>query len=188
MRDGDAYSKKFGGDSGDDPDYFLLSAKGYNTGVYTDSVGFYLADFQDVNNTNDYIIDSWASMSLTALGTVDSLVFELTSTDNGTYGMNTPAYFCMDNFSTRDGLGFTENKTENIVRLYPNPVHNRINLDLGAITANQLMIYDANGRLVYENSNITSQLQIEVSHLNKGLYYFQIITDNGVISKKFIKN
>lgn len=109
MRDGDFISKQFGGVSGDDPDYFLLSIKGYNSGFYTDSVGFYLADFQDANNVNDYILDVWQTVSLSSLGLVDSLVFNLTSTDNGTWGMNTPAYFCMDNLVTaNETLDFEE--------------------------------------------------------------------------------
>ena len=29
---------------------------------------------------------------------MSKLGFELSSTDNGDYGMNTPAYFCFDNF------------------------------------------------------------------------------------------
>ncbi len=109
MRDGDAYAKQFGGATGDDPDYYLLSVKGYNSDVYTDSVGFYLADFTDVNNANDYIVNTWETMVLSALGVVDSLVFELTSTDNGTYGMNTPAYFCLDDLILASGSqNFTE--------------------------------------------------------------------------------
>ena len=104
MRDGDAYAKQFGGATGDDPDYFLLSVKGYNNDVYTDSTGFYLADFTNADNSQDYILDTWQTMVLSALGTVDSLVFELTSTDNGTWGMNTPAYFCMDNLTLASGI------------------------------------------------------------------------------------
>jgi hypothetical protein len=184
MLNGDTYAKKF---TSHDTDWFMLRTYGYMNGVMTDSVDFYLADFRFADSSKAYIVKSWTWIDLSTMGNVDSLSFAMSSSDNGAYGMNTPAYFCMDNFSTRDGVGFAENKLENNVRLYPNPVHSSINLDLGTITANQLLIYDANGRLVYENAHISSQLQIEVSHLNKGLYYFQIITDNGVISKKFIK-
>ncbi|MBN2668070.1 MAG: DUF4465 domain-containing protein [Bacteroidales bacterium] len=109
MRDGDAYSKKFGGSTGNDPDYFLLSVKGYLSGTYTDSTGFFLADFTNANNANDYIVDTWQNMNLSVLGTIDSLVFELSSSDNGTYGMNTPAYFCLDNLVLNTGtVNFSE--------------------------------------------------------------------------------
>ena len=46
MRDGDQFAKKFGGESGDDPDFFRLVAHGYKDGSLTDSVEFFLADYQ----------------------------------------------------------------------------------------------------------------------------------------------
>ena len=65
----------------------------------TDSVDFYLADYRFADNSEDYIVKDWTFVSLEALGDVDSLLFSLTSTDNDSmFGMNTPAYFCMDNF------------------------------------------------------------------------------------------
>ena len=36
-------------------------------------------------------------MDLGSLGRVDSLMFALESTDVGEWGMNTPAFFCIDN-------------------------------------------------------------------------------------------
>jgi hypothetical protein len=98
MKYSDAYSKKFGGTSGNDPDWFKLSIWGYQYGQHTDTVDFYLADFRFANNDSDYIVKDWVWIDLTSLGNADSLEFILTSSDNGTYGMNTPAYFCIDNF------------------------------------------------------------------------------------------
>jgi hypothetical protein len=42
------------------------------------------------------IINRWQRVDLSPLGNVNKIVFELTSTDNGEYGMNTPSYFCLD--------------------------------------------------------------------------------------------
>ncbi|MEZ4565949.1 MAG: DUF4465 domain-containing protein [Desulfobacterales bacterium] len=39
---------------------------------------------------------------MSALGMVKELTFSLSSTDTGDYGMNTPAYFAMDNFDESD--------------------------------------------------------------------------------------
>ena len=100
MLTGDPYAKKFGGVSQNDPDFFLLNIKGYAGGLPTaGSVNFYLADFRFANNTNDYIVNQWTAVDFSALGTVDEIRFSLTSSDNGTYGMNTPAYFALDNLS-----------------------------------------------------------------------------------------
>jgi MYXO-CTERM domain-containing protein len=38
-------------------------------------------------------------VSLASLGAVQSLRFSLASSDTGEYGINTPAYFAMDNLS-----------------------------------------------------------------------------------------
>jgi hypothetical protein len=97
MRDGDDYAKKFGGESGDDPDWFLLKIAGMKDGAETGTVDFYLADYRFADNADDYIVTDWAWVALSSLGRVDSLVFTLSSSDMGTWGMNTPAYFCIDN-------------------------------------------------------------------------------------------
>lgn len=103
MEQGDAFAKKFGGSSGDDPDWFKLVARGYLNGVLLeDSVEFYLADYRFADNNLDYIIKSWEWMDLTSLGNVDSLILALSSSDTGDFGMNTPYYFCMDHFTTAD--------------------------------------------------------------------------------------
>ena len=97
MRDGDSYAKKF---TVEDNDWFLLTIEGFDGGG--DSTGtfdFYLADFRNYGNGQsfDYIVDQWTWVDLTDLGdNVESLQFTLTSSDVGTYGMNTPAYFAMD--------------------------------------------------------------------------------------------
>ena len=97
MMDGDQFSKKFGGADGNAPDWFLLTITGYDTnGDPTGTVDFYLADYRDANNANDYLVTDWAWVDLTSLGRVGSLSFSLSSSDVGEYGMNTPAYFAMD--------------------------------------------------------------------------------------------
>ena len=49
MLNGDAYAKKFGGVSGNDPDWFKLTIrKWYNGILANDSVTFYLADYIDL--------------------------------------------------------------------------------------------------------------------------------------------
>ena len=100
MLEGDSFAKKFGGTSGDDPDYFKLIISGIDEfGSYTGSVDFYLADFRFEDNSLDYIVDEWTWVDLSVLGNVIGLEFTLESSDAGAYGMNTPAYFAMDNLN-----------------------------------------------------------------------------------------
>lgn len=96
MRQGDWAAKKFGGIDGADPDYFKLLIWGLKAGASTDTLDFYLADFRDDDPEKDYIIETWQWVDLSSLGKVDSLMFGLESSDVGDWGMNTPAYFCLD--------------------------------------------------------------------------------------------
>jgi hypothetical protein len=90
MLNGDANSKKF-----ENGDWFKLTIVGYdNSENIVNSVEFYLADFQ---STSNYIIKDWTSINLTPLKNVSKVVFNLSSSDNGEWGMNTPAYVCFDN-------------------------------------------------------------------------------------------
>jgi len=98
MRDGDGSAKQFGGASGDDPDWFLLTIVGVDsTDATTGPVEFYLADYTSANASEDYLVDDWTWVDLSSLGDIVGLRFYLSSTDNGAWGMNTPAYFAIDN-------------------------------------------------------------------------------------------
>lgn len=99
MLNGSSVGKKFGGVSGDDADWFKLTITGYVGGVSTGSfIDFYLADFRFADNASDYILDEWAYVDFSSLGSADELRFSMSSSDNGAFGMNTPSYFAMDNF------------------------------------------------------------------------------------------
>jgi hypothetical protein len=100
MLEGDSFAKQFGGVTGDDEDYFKLIIKGIDEmGEYTGTVDFYLADFRFEDNSLDYIVDEWTWVDLTSLGDVIGLEFSLESSDAGDWGMNTPAYFAMDDLN-----------------------------------------------------------------------------------------
>ena len=97
MLNGDMIAKKFGGASGNDEDWFLLTITGRDTGgAATEPIGFYLADYRFADNSRDYIVDTWEYVDLSLLGAVKSLEFTLNSSDVGDWGMNTPASFVID--------------------------------------------------------------------------------------------
>lgn len=112
MKKGDAFAKKFGGNSGNDSDWFKVTINAYQNGnMKTEKVDFYLADFRFSNNAQDYIIKDWTYINLQSLGSLDSLKFTLSSTDTGQFGMNTPAFFCIDNVITNVDTTTFENLT-----------------------------------------------------------------------------
>ena len=97
MRDGDDFSKKFGGEDGSDPDWFKIKITGFKDGSEIEGMEteFYLADYRFDENSQDYIIDTWEWIDLSGFATADELRFILHSSDVGEWGMNTPAYFCI---------------------------------------------------------------------------------------------
>lgn len=99
MLNGDDFSKKFGGTTGNDPDFLRLLIQGRDvTNSVTGSVEFYLADYRFTENSLDYVLSQWTTVDLSTLPmTTRSLTFQLTSSDVGELGINTPAYFAMDN-------------------------------------------------------------------------------------------
>jgi hypothetical protein len=103
VRDGSPFTKKFGGVSGNDPDVFVLKVTGYGgldkAGPVTGTFDFYLADFRSADNAQDFIIGDWTLVDFSSLiGAMGprSIGFEVTSSDIGEFGLNTPAFFALD--------------------------------------------------------------------------------------------
>ncbi len=103
MLNGSPFSKKFGGETGDDEDFFDVIITGYTglggTGAVTGFVTFRLADYTFADNSQDYIVNTWSYVDLTPLGAAASLIFTWNSSDVGEYGINTPTYVALDNLT-----------------------------------------------------------------------------------------
>jgi putative lipoic acid-binding regulatory protein len=90
----------YGGSTGNDPDWFKVTATGKNaSGQTVGTLDFYLADFRFANNEEDYVLNTWEWFDLSPLGDVATISFSLSSSRGSGYNMITPAYFCMDNFN-----------------------------------------------------------------------------------------
>ncbi len=180
MRDGDDFAKKFGGDTGNDPDYFRLTIKAYGQGqLSTDSIDFYLADFRFEDNQMDYIVRDWTWVDLSSLsenvplGTVDSLIFSLSSTDFNDWGYNTPLFYCIDNFN---GDFLTANESpelaEQPLELFPNPVVDEVFVKLPGYLSESgvVSVSDASGRVVLQKVTGGEQVRLDLSGLVPGVY------------------
>jgi hypothetical protein len=82
-------------------DYFTLTISGYDAlGALLGTVPFTLADYRVPSSVSQpYIVSQWTTVDLTSLGNATSLQFTLASSDSGSFGINTPAYFAMDNLT-----------------------------------------------------------------------------------------
>jgi len=190
MRDGDAFAKKFGGETGDEPDFFLLSIVGYQNGEQnTDTIDFYLADYRFEDNSQDYLIADWSYIDLSSFGNIDSLGFNLSSSDNGQFGMNTPAYFCVDQIIFNDNMTTSTDNVfvSEIVETYPNPVIERLFISVDNMEDITVNIYNMLGKRIIEKQN-NIEKGINVSSLTSGTYVIHLL-GKGIRSRGlFIKN
>lgn len=185
MQNGDGFAKKFGGLTGNDPDFLRLDITGWHGGMpVPDTVHFYLADFRDSNNANDYIIHKWTEVNLEAIGPVDSLTYNMVSSDTGAAGMNTPAYFCMDEL-TFFFLGVNDNLSSNSILAYPNPASDFLMIENKATKPLQISCIGINGQTLFNidlNSHETKK--IDMQYLPKGTYILRINEGEHISYKK----
>ena len=90
----------------DTGDYFLLTITGLDGSgqpIAAPPVELYLADYRSQNPAEHYILETWQYLDLSSLVGAEKLLFRLSSTDVGDYGMNTPGYFVVDNIVFADG-------------------------------------------------------------------------------------
>ena len=92
MKNGDDFAKKFV-----EGDWFKLKVSGKDaSNNVTQVIEIYLADFR---NGKSEMLNTWKWIDLSQLGAISCLDFELSSSDIGDWGMNTPSYFCMDDIT-----------------------------------------------------------------------------------------
>lgn len=190
MRDGDMFSKKFGGVSGDDPDWFKLSITGYDGCCpIADTVHFFLADYRFSTNNLDYIVNDWQWVDLTSLGNLDSLMFFLSSSDTGMFGMNTPPFFCIDDFTTADSPAGIAEEQEVTLNVFPNPASDRLNISLPqAGTPAEIMLFNSRGQCVFTDLCYGKvQYLMNTASLPGGIYFIRMLVNERWYSARFVK-
>jgi hypothetical protein len=74
----------------------------------------------------------------------------------------------------------------NQLAITQNPVQNQLQLEVAdAITIQAISILDTYGRMVISKSS--DEKSIDVSRLQKGIYFAKIETNKGTVTKKIIK-
>ena len=71
--------------------------------------------------------------------------------------------------------------------IYPNPSSNHINIEFENKRINAIKIFDNLGKSVKSINDINSSITIlDISDLNSGIYYLQILVDNKLVNQKII--
>jgi hypothetical protein len=66
--------------------------------------------------------------------------------------------------------------------VYPNPTTDVIQIQ-SEVAVQQVLIRDLNGAVVMESN----QKVVDVRHLTQGVYFVELVHQNGISSKRFIK-
>lgn len=84
-----------------------------------------------------------------------------------------------------NSVGIAED-LERMIKLYPNPTQGLVTLDLGLIEVCTLRIFDAQGRMLVEQSSCTGQCQFDLSEYRSGIYRLLITINEGQVLTKSI--
>lgn len=166
MLEGDQFSKKFGGQSGNDPDFFkvnMIVTSG--DGVLVDTLEHFLADYRFTDNSKDYISKDWALIDFSGVSfPVYQVAFTLESTDTSQWGYNTPLYLNLDAiYYTESTLGVDQPMST--LEVYPNPSSSLVYLS-GAV--DYLDVVDVAGNVLI--SEHAANQPIDLTNLAAGIY------------------
>jgi hypothetical protein len=169
MKWGDAFARQF-----TDSDFFVVNIIGFKGGEETDTaVTVYLADGTDLLNT-------WQWVNLKPLGDVDSIGFLLESSDTGQFGMNTPAFFCIDNFTTTDihtGINQVAAQLRGTM-VYPNPATTVVTIET-VVEQGVVNLFDITGKKTRTQSLSLGANTMSTEGLQPGIYFLQL-ESNGI--------
>jgi len=74
-----------------------------------------------------------------------------------------------------------------ILSVYPNPASNILTIELSIPDIAEYKIYDITGQLIHQSTIKTPTTTIDITSLAVGIYVIQLQTQQGVVSKKFVK-
>lgn len=71
--------------------------------------------------------------------------------------------------------------------VYPNPFKDNITVRQNNNSAYKIVIKDITGREIMQKENLTNNTNLELSELNNGIYFINIIEKDKIYTKKIIK-
>ncbi|MDP4934415.1 MAG: DUF4465 domain-containing protein, partial [Salibacteraceae bacterium] len=157
----------------DDPDYFFIRFY-FEYGFPETFVDFYLADFRSSDNSQDYILDEWVFVDLNDFPNSEhagyTVEMQLFSSDTGIFGMNTPAYFCMDDLHIAYPGGISDNRGS--------ASELELSVKQGSIHASMdescdFQLIDLTGK-VLQTKLSSSSAEFDTTQLPKGVYIVQV--------------
>lgn len=100
-------------------------------------------------------------------------------------------YIKTDTLGNLTGIFKSFDIKENNMKVFPNPVSDYLNINVGGKKNNQISkitIFDIQGKQILQKQINTSQTKLDVSRIANGIYILEAITNSGLLFReKFIK-
>ncbi|MDR0811837.1 MAG: carbohydrate-binding protein [Paludibacter sp.] len=97
----------------------------------------------------------------------------------------------VDNFRFKTQTDAVENpKSTSQLKFYPNPANDKLIIDNEKLTIKEVQILDLTGKIIFNSLPITigtTLNSIDVSFLQSGIYFVNLIATDGVMSGRFLK-
>jgi hypothetical protein len=180
MTEGDSYA----GEPFAQGDFYKVIFTGVHADNSTSSVECYLADYRSTNSDEHYILTDWKWFDLSSLGRVKKISVSLDGSRTGNFGLNSPGFFCMDNFGAKQPEA-TDIKDVN-------QPHSIIYADANTLFINtnyanyDVRIYSVTGMLLHSQKAATN-VEINIGKLAKNVYIVELTSKNIREVQKFIK-
>ena len=164
---------------------YVLSCDTANTNVWT--------GVASVSGSQQTIADpGYANHSNIANWRVDALGFNCNPTlrlngNNSTYAAKVKSH---SNQNNNRMSGINKIASTNNASVYPNPANNALNISFAsAVNKASVKIFSVIGSEVLSTNqtSVSTNLLVDISNLAAGTYMVQITTDNGVETKKIVK-
>ena len=115
---------------------------------------------------------------------------QFTATANGSYAvMVTSLQGCED---VSDCITITTVGLDQVsitdMNVFPNPTNGEVNLSLPENVSVNVSIFDAQGKLVAEQMNVTNNGMLNIAHVTTGVYMVRLTSSNAIQTFRIVKN
>ena len=125
------------------------------------------------------------SPTFTGLQPKTTYIFDAYRPETATHtesGISPSAYLITE----EAGVGIASTELSTQITVYPNPTTGELNIQSSTFKVQGVEILDVNGRKCHV-SRVTCHENIDISALPNGVYFVRIATEQGVVTKKIIK-
>jgi hypothetical protein len=177
--------------------YKIILPSGFNY-----SITPRIHDSYNSGNGNTYTLDglfSYSTDGVTWSSAFDDVMpGNITLNGGGTIYFKVASYFAGETGTYLLSMSLTRSASvevssvemENLIKIYPNPAKEFVIIDLNEFNGqvSQLNLINIQGQKVESISafNQSKTIRLPLSNYSEGVYFLQILTDNGIVNKKII--